>query len=82
MIANDSELERKILVFLTLLAWMRAIPYFRIFKKTRYLIRIIIEVVEDMIPFLSVLFFGMFAYCLIFLVLSENWKEPMSFNDA
>ena len=51
---------------LTILYWARAVTYFRIFDKTRYLIRMIIETFLDIVPFLLIFFTATFTFALLF----------------
>jgi WD40 repeat protein len=60
------------LLLLILLVWLRFISYFRIFNKTRYLIRMIREVISDMVPFLLVLAVTTFALGMLFVIANSN----------
>lgn len=62
------------------LCWVRLIAYFRMFKRTRYLIRVIIEVVMDMIPFVMIFVTGTVAISLIFLSVSDDSDFADSFT--
>lgn len=44
---------------------MRAISYLRVFNQTRYLVRMIIEVVKDMIAFMAILLITTSGFMLI-----------------
>ena len=57
---NESIVEGFILTIIILLSWIRGLAFFRIFKRTRYLVRIILEVFIDVIPFILVL-----SYCIL-----------------
>jgi hypothetical protein len=61
------------------LCWVRLIAYFRMFKRTRYLIRVIVEVVMDMIPFVMIFVTGTIAISLIFYSVSDNTNFAHSF---
>lgn len=68
-----------VFVILTMSSWIRAISYFRIFGKTRYLIRMVKEVVKDMLSFLLILMMATFAMALLYVIASDN---TMTFGDA
>jgi hypothetical protein len=48
------EFTRTWLWFTVMLSWLRCISFFRYFRSTRYLIRIIIEIIKGIIPFLAI----------------------------
>jgi len=50
--------------------WLKVLYFMRVFKKFSYLIRMIINVVKDMIPFLTVLLFAMIAFADAFYAVS------------
>lgn len=56
------------LELLTLCYWARAIGYFRIFNKYRYLLRVIMEIIKDMIPFFLILFTSSIAFAMLLCV--------------
>lgn len=66
---------------LTILYWIRAVTYFRIFDKTRYLIRMIIETFTDIIPFLLIFFTATFTFALLFYITtgSASFAETFIF---
>lgn len=74
---------------LTSLYWIRAVTYFRIFDRTRYLIRMITETFIDIIPFLLIFFSSTFTFSLLFYIItkSDNFSETfvhtyqLNFND-
>ena len=74
---------------LTILYWIRAVTYFRIFDKTRYLIRMIIETFVDIVPFLLIFFTATLTFALLFFIAtkSESFSETfvmayqLNFND-
>ena len=59
-------------------SWMRGISYFRILKQTRYYINLILEVVKDILPFLSIVLYSTIAFGLIFQVLLTEQPQPYS----
>lgn len=60
-----------VLITLTIVSWTRSIAYFRIFERTRYLIRMILEIIRDMVPFLWILITATFAFAMVFYISSE-----------
>lgn len=52
LIKVNTETEDVLLILLNLITWARLVGYFRIFDETRYLIHMIIQVVNDLGPFL------------------------------
>lgn len=69
------------LLIMVLLVWFRFISYFRIFNKTRYLIRMIREVIHDMVPFLLVLAVTTFALGLLFIIAKQNENVTLDKGD-
>jgi len=61
-----------LLAALTLLSWLRALSFLRLFQKTRALIRLIIEVIKDMEAFAIVLFISLFGLTLTFYSLTGS----------
>jgi len=58
-----------ILSLVIILAWIRGIGYFRLFKPTRYLIRLLIEVFKDMVPFFLIMLCAIFIFAVVFFIL-------------
>jgi len=63
------------LTALNLLSWLRGFSYLRLFQKTRVLIRLVIEVIIDMIPFTIILIFSMLAFATTFAVLIHPTRQ-------
>jgi hypothetical protein len=63
-------LERSILAISTFFMWLKLLYIMRIFKKTGYLIRMIVEVMKDMRVFLLLLLITILAFGDSFLRLS------------
>ena len=53
------------LELLTLFYCLKAIGYFRIFNKYRYLLRVILEIIKDMTPFFLILFTSTLAFAIL-----------------
>ena len=60
---------------ITLFMWFKVLYFFRIFRSTAYLIRIIVEVVKDMRHFMIVLFTTIIGFGNAFLVISMANSE-------
>jgi hypothetical protein len=54
------------------LTWIRFISYLRLFKKTRALIRLLLEVIKDMMAFGIVLTAAIFAFATTFNILNPE----------
>lgn len=69
----DSEFKftSQCLTVLLMITWMRFVSFFRIFSKTRYLIRVIQEVFKDLIPFTFIMITGCFAIALLFYIFNN-----------
>ncbi|OMJ67751.1 hypothetical protein SteCoe_35002 [Stentor coeruleus] len=65
-----------VVVFFT---WIRGVSYFRLIKVTRYYINLLYEVIWDILPFLSILFYSTVAFCLIFARLDNLHETTFSF---
>lgn len=68
-------LSSGILALILLVSFQRGLGFFRVFKKTRYMIRMLTEIFYDMVPFVIVLIFSTFAFTFLFLVLSPLSTE-------
>ncbi|OMJ79063.1 hypothetical protein SteCoe_21010 [Stentor coeruleus] len=73
---NESVILEQIL---TILYWARAVTYFRIFDKTRYLIRMIIETFSDIVPFLLIFFTATFTFSLLFFITNQSDNLALTF---
>ena len=69
------------LELLTLLYCIKAIGYFRIFNKYRYLLRVILEIIKDMIPFFLILFTSTIAFAILLRVSQKDLSFFHSFVD-
>ncbi|CAG9318217.1 unnamed protein product [Blepharisma stoltei] len=72
------DLTPHLLVFLTFVAWIQGIGYFRLFEKTRYMIKLLKEVITDMISFMSLLFYSTLSFTLIFISVGAKSSDPFS----
>ena len=63
---NPENLENEIFSLLVLLSWTKGITYFRVFEKTRYLIKLIMEATVDIIAFFVILFYSTIAFTFIY----------------
>ena len=72
---SESEDRKVILAFANFACWLRVVGYFRIFEPTRYLIRMILEILKDMTAFVIILttFIIQSALCLMALQPGESY---------
>lgn len=59
---DESHMFDYLLAIVNILSWFRAISYLRLFKQTRSLIRLIIEVIKDMKAFTIVLLMAIICF--------------------
>ena len=71
---NQSD-ERYFFAALLFVSWARGITYFRINASTRYLIKLIFQVLGDVIPFLIILLYSVVGFGLAFYVV--NWPATL-----
>ena len=62
---RDDELSRSISVTMFILMWLQSIKLLMVFYATRYMIRLIIELIYGLSGFLVILLMGIVAYCQI-----------------
>lgn len=74
--------QKEIYTLLILFSWLRGITYFRVFDKTRYLIKLIMEATVDIVSFFIILFYSTLAFALIYNSMGESDEngEKMSFE--
>lgn len=77
---RSSTYETVLLGTCSFMMWLKVLYFMRIFKQFSYLIRMIINVVKDMIPFLTVLLFAMIAFGDAFYAISAANVEPFIDN--
>ncbi|OMJ73892.1 hypothetical protein SteCoe_27308 [Stentor coeruleus] len=66
--------ERFMLAVLIFVSWMRGITYFRLNSNTRYLNKVLSQVIADIFPFLIILFYSVIAFALIFRAFDSDLK--------
>ena len=70
---NNHEYYSTFLLVFSILAWARGISYFRAVSYTRYMIRLILEVIKDIFPFLVIVIYSTIAAAVIFqLIQTDN----------
>jgi hypothetical protein len=63
---NDSQVTKmEIFTLLVLFSWLRGITFFRLFERTRYLIKLIMEASVDILSFFVLLFYSTLAFAFI-----------------
>jgi len=68
--------EVKAIMFL--LIWIKILTYLAVFKPTRYLIKMILDIIKDISTFLIILITALVAYGQIMLTInSANSEEPL-----
>lgn len=67
----------EILSLVTLTSWVRGIAYFRIFTNTRYIIKLLTEVLKDMKAFLAILLYSTMSFSFLFLVIKDSPTNPV-----
>jgi heme/copper-type cytochrome/quinol oxidase subunit 4 len=75
-IDEDDVNTRLILALAVFLAWIRLIGFLRLIPKTRTLIKMIIEITKDMIPFLAILLLFIFALTISMMALRQDKFIP------
>jgi hypothetical protein len=61
-----------ILALLNIIVWFRLVSFLRLFRATRALIRLVIEIVKDMSGFIIVLLMAIMAFSITFNIFSEE----------
>ncbi len=61
-----------------LLMWIKILTYLAVFKKTRYLIKMIIEIIGEITTFLFILFIAILAYAQILYTTKDTDSEETS----
>ena len=64
------------LAILNILVWFRILSFLRLFKTTRALIRLILEVTKDMYAFTIVLLIAVLAFTITYDIISTTGEEP------
>jgi len=59
------------------LIWLKFFYYLRLFKPVSFLIRIIIEIVKDVIAFVMIFFFGVLTFANFFFITNLGSKEKV-----
>ena len=62
---ENSPLNNDVFTLLTLFSWLRGITYFKLFERTRYLIKLIMEASVDILSFFLLLFYSTLAFAFI-----------------
>ncbi|OMJ68993.1 hypothetical protein SteCoe_33401 [Stentor coeruleus] len=60
--------KRYVLLIVFVFSWTRGISYFRMFEGTRYMVRLLSEVIKDMQIFLVLLFYSTLAFAFILFI--------------
>jgi len=74
-VLDGFELPDYVAPILFLLMWFKILSYLTVFKPTRYLIKMIFEIINDIRTFLIILFTALFAYAQICYVIDKSNYE-------
>ena len=66
LISNEARYADEWFVMIAIiLMWLKLVSYFRLWDKTRYLIRTILEITRDMAPFLLIFLVMLICYACV-----------------
>lgn len=68
----DKEFTQALIPYMFILLWIKTLTYLAIFKQTRYLIKMILEIINDIKIFLIILLISMTAFTQIMMVTMDN----------
>jgi WD40 repeat protein len=73
----------ELLFLLNLVSWTRGVSHFRIFASTRYLVNLIVEVIKDIGPFLTLLFYFTlgFTFMMLSLESTNQYEDFLKIED-
>ena len=69
---NYSSSYYTVLSLLLAIVWIRGVSYFRLFKQTRYMVNLLIEVGKDAISFMILLFYSTAAFAFMLYALNSS----------
>jgi hypothetical protein len=78
----QSDWTHEMFTLITLTTWARGVVYFRIFESTRYLSRLLYEVVVDFKAFLFVLAYSTLSLCFITNVMDQESSESSESSES
>lgn len=70
--------NKNVLLIVIIFSWTRGISYFRMFDGTRYMVRLLSEVIKDMKVFFIILFYSTLAFSFIFYLRNP---DDLSFSE-
>ena len=73
---RNLELQNEIIATMFLVMWVKIITYLTVFKCTRYLIKMILEILVDIQTFLIILFMALLAYAQIMWSIDNLTTDP------
>lgn len=71
-----------LLAVLTMIVWIRLLSYLRLFKQTRALIRLVIEVGKDMGAFAVVLSMAVLAFAITYNIVENSLSPDNTFTGS
>lgn len=78
VVDDKFELPFYVLPTTFLLMWFKILSYLQVFKPTRYLIKMIFEIIGDITTFLVILFTALFAYAQITYIMTDNTDKELT----
>lgn len=76
---NTGQYNNFLVAVVIFFTWIRGVSYFRLISVTRYYINLLYEVIWDILPFLSILFYSTVAFSLMFARLDDLSKTFFTF---
>lgn len=74
---EKSEYEKAIMSLLIISSWIRGISYFRIFNRTRYLIRLLQDSFKNILGFMLCFCYFLFSFAMFNLIIDQNGHEQI-----
>ena len=74
VLAWRGENNLDVLLTVIIFSWTRGISYFRMFDGTRYMVRLLSEVIKDMREFFVILFYSTTAFSFIYFLRNPEMK--------
>ena len=75
------EATTEVFTLTVLISWIRGITYFKMFERTRYLIKLIMEASIDIVAFFVLLFYSTFAFGMVMQTFELNQESLQSLDN-
>lgn len=79
---QDFELPTYLVPVMFMFMWFKILAYLTVFKPTRYLIKMIFEIIGDITTFLIILFTALIAYAQICYVIDNDGEVDMQVRNS